>query len=31
MIRLRGPDKVACHLMFSITAIAAIQILRLVQ
>ncbi len=31
LIRLRGPDKVTCHLMFSITAIAAIQILRLVQ
>ncbi len=31
LIRLRGPDKVACHLMFSITALAAIQIMRLVQ
>ncbi len=31
LIRLRGPDKVACHLMFSLTALTAIQILRLVQ
>ncbi len=31
MIRLRGPDKIACHIMFSLTALAAIQILRLVQ
>ena len=31
MIRLRGPDKITCHIMFSLTALAAIQILRLVQ
>jgi hypothetical protein len=31
MIRLRGPDKIACHIMFSLTALAAIQIVRLVQ
>ena len=30
MIRVRGPDKVACHLMFGLTALAAIQIMRLV-
>ncbi len=31
MIRLRGPDKVSCHIMFSLTALAAIQIVRLAQ
>ena len=31
MIRLRGPDKITCHIMFSLTALAAIQIMRLVQ
>lgn len=31
MIRLRGPDKIACHIMFSLTALAAIQIMRLAQ
>ena len=31
VIRVRGPDKVACHIMFSLTALAAIQIVRLVQ
>ena len=31
MIRLRGPDKVFCHLMFALTALAAIQIMRLAQ
>ncbi len=31
MIRLRGPDKVTCHIMFALTALAAIQIMRLVQ
>jgi hypothetical protein len=31
MIRVRGPDKVACHLMFGILALSAIQIMRLVQ
>jgi len=31
MIRLRGPDKVTCHIMFALAALAAIQIMRLVQ
>ncbi len=31
LIRLRGPDKITCHLMFAITALAAIQIMRLAQ
>jgi len=31
LIRLRGPDKVACHLMFALTALSAIQIMRLAQ
>ncbi len=31
MIRVRGPDKVACHVMFSIVALSAIQIMRLVH
>ncbi len=31
LIRLRGPDKIECHLMFSLTAIAAIQIMRLLE
>jgi hypothetical protein len=30
LIRLRGPDKITCHLMFAVTALAAIQIIRLV-
>ncbi len=29
LIRMRGPDKVTCHLMFAITVLAAIQIMRL--
>jgi hypothetical protein len=31
MIRVRGPDKVACHVMFGLLALSAIQIMRLVQ
>jgi transposase len=31
MIRVRGPDKVACHVMFGVLALSAIQIMRLVQ
>ncbi len=31
MIRLRGPDKITCHIMFALAALAAIQIMRLVQ
>ncbi len=31
LIRLRGPDKITCHIMFAMTAIAAIQVIRLVQ
>lgn len=31
VIRVRGPDKVACHVMFAILALSAIQIMRLVQ
>ncbi len=31
MIRVRGPDKVACHVMFALVALSAIQIMRLVQ
>jgi hypothetical protein len=31
MIRVRGPDKVACHVMFGLLALSAIQITRLVQ
>ncbi len=31
MIRVRGPDKVACHLMFGLLALAVIQIMRLVR
>ena len=31
MIRLRGPDKVACHIMFSLLALSALQIMRLVR
>ena len=31
MIRVRGPDKVACHVMFSIVALSAIHIMRLVH
>ena len=31
MIRVRGPDIVACHLMFGLLALAAIQIMRLAQ
>ncbi len=31
MIRVRGPDKVACHVMFALLALSAIQIMRLVQ
>ena len=31
MIRVRGPDKVACHVMFGLVALSAIQIMRLVQ
>lgn len=31
MIRVRGPDKVACHLMFGLLALAAIQTMRLVR
>ncbi len=30
-IRVRGPDKVVCHLMFGLLALSAIQIMRLVQ
>ncbi len=30
-IRVRGPDKVACHVMFALLALSAIQIMRLVQ
>ena len=30
-IRVRGPDKVACHVMFGLLALSAIQIMRLVQ
>jgi hypothetical protein len=31
MIRVRGPEKVACHVMFALLALSAIQIMRLVQ
>ena len=31
LIRLRGPDKITCHITFAMTAIAAIQVIRLVQ
>lgn len=31
IIRVRGPDKVACHLMFGLLALGALQIMRLVQ
>ena len=31
MIRVRGPDKVACHVMFGLLALSAIQIMRLVE
>ncbi len=31
MIRLRGHDKIYCHLMFGIVALSAIQIMRLIQ
>jgi transposase len=31
MIRVRGPDKVACHVTFGLLALSAIQIMRLVQ
>lgn len=31
VIRVRGPDKVACHVMFGLVALSAIQIMRLVQ
>ncbi len=31
MIRVRGPDKVACHVMFGLVALSAIQIMRLVE
>ena len=31
VIRVRGPDKVACHVMFALVALSAIQIMRLVQ
>ena len=30
-IRVRGPDKVACHLMFGLLALAAIQLMRLAE
>ena len=31
MIRVRGPDKLACHVMFGLLALSAIPIMRLVQ
>ncbi len=31
MIRVRGPDKVACHVMFALIALSAIQIMRPIQ
>jgi hypothetical protein len=30
-IRVRGPDKLTCHIMFGLLALTAIQIMRLVQ
>ena len=31
LIRLRGADKIECHCLLALTAIAAIQIVRLLE